>query len=173
MFAGKTTWLISKISELTPGSYQLFKPAMDTRFSEDACVTHDGISHPAANLSTQEPSLPVLPSSVSTVLIDELNFFSAESLWPVIEELISDQRQVIGAGLLYDFAKQPFGATLPLSAKANQFLELTAQCDRCGSAAQYNYRKVPNQEQVLLGAGDSYGACCASCWPLLQASSQT
>jgi thymidine kinase len=69
--------------------------------------------------------------------------------------------------LLYDNQKKPFGATLPLSKLADKFIELFAKCDGCGKQANQSYRKTKARNQVILGAGESYGACCEACWSSL------
>lgn len=168
MFAGKTTWLIEALKSLPPESYQVFKPQLDTRYSETECVTHDGKHEPALSLNQDTPNFSQLPPTVQTILIDELNFFSAETLWPELEKLLKQGKNIIGVGLLYDFQKQPFGATLPLSKMADTHVQLTAHCDLCGGEAEHSYRKVHNDQQILLGASESYGACCQKCWEKLQ-----
>lgn len=167
MFAGKTTWLLDHITSLPPESFLLFKPSMDTRFATDACVTHDGRQFPAQTLNHKKPVFPKMGQSVKTVLIDELNFFSPTPLLAEIKKLIAQGRTVIGSGLLFDFAKKPFGATLPLSKKADRFIELFAMCDGCGQAAQFNYTKIALKGNVHVGAGEIYGACCDACWSTL------
>lgn len=171
MLAGKTTWLLKHAQTLSPESYTVFKPNIDTRYAQDACVTHDGFRMPAENLLTENPVFPELPSGVTTVFIDELNFFQEKTLWPHIQQKLQQGRNVIAAGLLYDFQKQPFGATLPLSQKADVFTQLYAKCDGCHGKANQSYRKIMSQEKVVLGAAESYGACCETCWTHLNSSS--
>ncbi|MCX6731148.1 MAG: hypothetical protein NTZ55_04850 [Candidatus Roizmanbacteria bacterium] len=168
MFSGKTTWLIDHIANLAPGSFILFKPDIDTRFGKNICVTHHGKSYPATNLSVKNPKFPRMSNKITTILIDELNFFSPKNVLP---EIISHQEKwggnIIGAGLLYDYKKMPFGATLSVSKIADSFIQLYATCDLCTKNANHSYRKSDDNKQFLLGAGDLYGACCESCWEIL------
>lgn len=164
MFAGKTTWLLRCVRELQPNSFQLFKPSMDTRYSDSECVTHTGDHWPALTLDVQKPRFPKLPAEITTLFIDELNFFQPHTLLPALRQQQKLGRSIIGVGLLYDSEKRPFGATLPLSELADEFHHLTAICDGCGKAAAHSYRKVTAESQVLLGAADLYGACCEACW---------
>lgn len=168
MFAGKTTWLVNHIQQLPAGTYQLFKPLMDVRYATDACVTHSGLRWPAMNLDTQRPVFPEVALGVQTLLIDELNFFQADTLWRAIRPYLETGKHVIGCGLFLDVKKQPFGATLELASKADQVVTLQAICDRCSQPADHSYSKVQMAGQVRLGAGDTYGACCTSCWDVLQ-----
>ena len=170
MFAGKTTWLCERAHSLPPGSYRVFKPDIDTRYSEHECVTHDGLKMPAENLSITDPQFPEMDDSVKTILIDELNFFSFTLLLPQIRAQQELGRDVIGVGLLYDIRRQPFGATLFLSALADSFVQLYSKCDQCGKPAENTYRKIESDEQVILGSGDIYGVCCNDCWPTIHGS---
>ncbi len=167
MFSGKTTWIIDYVTKLTPGSFVLFKPNIDTRFGKDVCVTHHGKSFPAVNLNTKKIDFSQLKEELTTIVIDELNFFSPDALIPLIKEQQKKGRNIIGAGLLYDYKRQPFGATLPLSKTADSFIRLYARCDRCGKDAGHSYRKVDVKNQFLLGAKETYGACCDDCWEIL------
>jgi len=167
MFSGKTTWLIGYLQKLPEESYVIAKPNIDTRYSDNECVSHDGHKVPAINLDIKNPKFPKLTDKVKTLLIDELNFFEPEALTKEIKKLLKQGRTVVGAGLLYDNQKLPFGATLPLSKIADKFVELFARCDRCGKKANHSYRKIKSRDQVILGAEESYGACCETCWSLL------
>lgn len=167
MFAGKTTWLLKKAKKLSPGSYMVFKPSIDNRYSEDSCVSHNGDKLPAVNLDSKKPKFPQMNGNISTLFIDELNFFDSKRLLTAVKGQIAKERRIIGVGLLYDVQKRPFGATLPLSKAADEFIELYAVCDGCGKKANHTYRKTKEKAQVILGAGETYGACCELCWEKL------
>lgn len=167
MFSGKTTWLMNYLDKLPKNSFILAKPSLDTRYSKNECVSHDGFRFPAINLDSKTPRFPELDPKIKTFLIDELNFFEPVALIKEIKKQLIFKRVVVAAGLLYDNQKQPFGATLPLSKIANNFVELFAKCDRCGKRANHSYRKIKSRDQIILGAAESYGACCETCWSLL------
>lgn len=164
MFSGKTTWLIEYTKSLSPGSYVIYKPNIDIRYATDSVVTHNGQSLTAANIDYKNPHFPPLGKHIKTILIDELNFFSANPLMEQVQKQMRLGRDVIGVGLLFDSKKSPFGATLPFSKKADNFIELAAHCDGCGKAANHSYRKNQLKDKIVLGAGETYGACCESCW---------
>lgn len=169
MFAGKTTWLLERARALSPEEFVLLKPSIDTRYSDNECVTHDGDRLPAFNLPMEPLAFPDFPSKIKTVLLDELNFLNPEALIPAVEAQLAEGRDVIAAGLMYDFEKKPFGATLPLSKIADEFVQLEARCDGCNQPARQSYRKVQVADQVVLGAEELYGACCDGCWARLSA----
>lgn len=168
MFSGKTTWLIEYTKKLAPLSFVIYKPNIDTRYATGAVVTHNGQSLEATNIDHKNPLFPPLGKQITTVLIDELNFFSPDPLVKQVEKQIRLGRTVVGVGLLYDSKKKPFGATLPLSKIANTFIKLSAICDGCGKSASHSYRKKQIKNTVVLGAGETYGACCESCWQSFQ-----
>jgi len=164
MFAGKTTYLVEFAKTLPEGSFLVFKPDIDSRFATDACVTHDGLSLQSQNLKSSAPHFPKLTAKIKTVLLDELNFFNFETLFPEIQKLLELNINIVGSGLLFDSQKKPFGATKRLSEMAHKFVELFAKCDGCGGKANQSYTKVIKTSQIALGAADSYGACCEKCW---------
>lgn len=168
MFAGKTTWLVKTAKSLEPGTFVVLKPSMDIRYAVDKCVTHNGVSLPAQNVDASNPVFPQLDKKITTILIDELNFFNADTLLPAIREQERLGRDVMGVGLLYDSEKRPFGATLPLAEIADDRKQLTARCDECGKSAEHTYRKIQTDSQVVLGASELYGACCETCWDVLK-----
>jgi len=169
MFAGKTTALLAEAKKLPEGSFVFLKPSIDIRYAKDDVVSHDGLKIPAKVINTVRPVMPKInPAKTKTVLIDELNFFPYKVIKPQLQKLLDQQIDVIGAGLLYDFRHQPFGGTLQLSKEADRFVELFAHCDICGQPATHSYRKVLDSAQVLVGAKESYGACCEDCWEIIK-----
>ena len=165
MFAGKTTWLLKFIDKFESEHVQLFKPSLDDRYSESEVVTHDGHKHEAGVLSLEDFSLvDLVQDGTKLVGIDELNFFDFQVLFPQIKALLARGVEVVGSGLEFDFAKNPFGATPALLARADKLVRLSAVCDGCQESAGHSYRKVSSGSQVLVGAADSYGACCDGCW---------
>jgi thymidine kinase len=169
MFAGKTTALLTEAASLPPGSFVFIKPSLDDRYLKEAVVSHDGQQIAAEVISAVKPVFPVIDTqNTKTVFIDELNFFDYDTLWPQMQTLLKQGVNIIGAGLLYDFRHEPFGSTLPLSKQADQFTELFARCDNCGKKADHSYRKVSDSAQLLVGAQESYGACCQECLVAVQ-----
>lgn len=168
MFSGKTTWLIDYTKKLMARSYVIFKPNIDTRYATGAVVTHNGQSLSAYNLDHANPTFPPLNKKIKTILIDELNFFSFSSLEKSLQRQQRLGRNIVGVGLLYDSQKRPFGSTLPLSKRADEFIELLSVCDGCGKrSAKHSYRKTRTKKQIAIGAGESYGPSCDNCWDLL------
>ena len=95
--------------------------------------------------------------------IDEAQFFD-DQIPDVCDELAKRGIRVIVAGLDMDYLGKPFGQMPSLLAKADFVTKLHAICVKCGHIANYSYRKVANDAQVMLGAKDSYEPRCRSCY---------
>jgi thymidine kinase len=63
-----------------------------------------------------------------------------------------------------DFTGKPFGQMPFILAKADYVTKLHAICVKCGNIANYSYRKIPNEDQVMLGAIDVYEPRCRVCY---------
>jgi thymidine kinase len=106
-----------------------------------------------------------LTQGVDVVGIDEAQFFD-DGLPDVCDSLACRGIRVIVAGLDMDFAAQPFGPMPQLLAKADYITKLHAICMQCGNIAQYSYRKIPAEDQIMLGAKDVYEPRCRRCYHL-------
>lgn len=164
MFSGKTEELIRRLRRAMFAGLkvEIFKPSLDTRYSEVRLVSHDEksiISTPVENAS----SILLLASGVEVVGIDEAQFFDG-SLVEVCTKLADAGTRVIVAGLDMDFAGNPFGPMPALMAVAEYISKVHAICVRCGNLANYSYRKVKDDKLVMLGEKDIYEPICRSCY---------
>jgi thymidine kinase len=107
----------------------------------------------------------LLAGDVDVVGVDEAQFFDPE-IANVCDELAFRGVRVIVAGLDMDYLGNPFGQIPNLLSKADYITKLHAICVRCGNIANYSYRKVPNDDQVMLGAKDVYEPRCRTCYKL-------
>ena len=166
MFSGKTEELIRRLKRATFANLkvEIFKPAIDQRFHDVKIISHDENEiHSTPVASSQQ--LLLLAQEVDVVGIDEAQFFDA-GLPQVCDELACRGIRVIVAGLDMDFAAQPFGPMPQLLAKADFITKLHAICVQCGNIAQYSYRKVPAEDQIMLGATKVYEPRCRRCYHL-------
>ena len=164
MFSGKTEELIRRLrrAKFAGLKVEIFKPAVDTRYSEDMVVSHDEksiMSTPVENAS----SILLLTSGVEVVGIDEAQFFD-NSLVEVCTMLADSGTRVIVAGLDMDFSGRPFGPMPALMATAEFVTKVHAICVRCGNLANYSYRKTKSEKVVVLGERDIYEPLCRSCY---------
>ena len=95
--------------------------------------------------------------------IDEAQFFDT-SVIEVCNQLADEGTRVIVAGLDMDFMGKPFGPMPGIMAIAEFVTKVHAICMRCGSLAQYSYRKTDESRVVLLGEKDLYEPLCRRCY---------
>ena len=166
MFSGKTEELIRRLkrAKIANLKVEIFKPAIDVRFDEVKIVSHDEnaiLSTPIDN----SQKLLLLAQGVDVIGVDEAQFFDNE-IANVCDQLATRGIRVIVAGLDMDYLGNPFGQMPNLLSKADYITKLHAICVRCGNIANYSYRKVPNDDQIMLGAKDVYEPRCRTCYNL-------
>jgi len=141
---------------------EIFKPQIDTRYSEEDVVSHDAKAIRSTPVSSPGNIL-LMTSEVDVVGIDEAQFFD-QSLVDVCNELANQGVRVIVAGLDMDFRGNPFGPIPALMAIAEYVTKVHAICIRCGNLAQYSYRKAQSDQLVMLGEQDVYEPLCRNCY---------
>lgn len=164
MFSGKTEELIRRLkrAKFARQRVEIFKPALDTRYSEEEVVSHDS-NHILSTPIESSASILLLATEVDVVGIDEAQFFDDE-LVSVCNELARRGTRVIVAGLDMDFKCQPFGPMPSLMAVADEVTKVHAICVRCGNLAYVSHRTVQNDKLVLLGEKMEYEPLCRECY---------
>ncbi len=168
MFSGKTEELIRRMkrAQFAKQKVEIFKPAMDIRYSEVDVVSHD------KNKITSTPvdssgNILLLASDVDVVGIDEAQFFD-EGIVDVCIQLANSGIRVIIAGLDMDFLGHPFGSMPALMAIAEDVYKVHAICVHCGDLAYISHRLVDSTKQILLGETAEYEPICRSCYERLK-----
>ncbi len=164
MFSGKTEELIRRLKrvKIANQKMEIFKPAMDLRYDEVKIISHDTNVFPSTPIDNSQKIL-LMAQDAEVIGIDEAQFFDDE-LPAVCDHLAYQGIRVIVAGLDMDFSGKPFGQMPFLLAKADYVTKLHAICMKCGNIANYSYRKIPNDDQMLLGAKDIYEPRCRICY---------
>jgi thymidine kinase len=164
MFSGKTEELIRRLTraQIARQKVQAFKPAIDTRYSADHVVSHNGQRIPSAEVQAARDILPLVDPDTRVVAVDEAQFLGVD-LIDVVEELASSRR-VIVAGLDQDYRGRPFEPVPQLLAVAESVTKTMAVCMVCGQPANRTQRLVAASDRVLVGAGEAYEARCRRCW---------
>jgi thymidine kinase len=169
MFSGKTSKLVAMVEVFTRMGHKVLtvKPKLDDRYGgKDEIHSHDHKSTAAIVINGEEPETiidKILETGADKVIFDEVQFFEKEKVMKVIEILRKKGIHVIGAGLLYDYQRKPFGCTPDLMGLADERLELFAICQKCGSLARHTERKKGGKGQIVVGAADKYIASCDKC----------
>lgn len=164
MFSGKTEELIRRLkrAEFAKQRVEIFKPALDTRYSEIEVVSHDHNSIMSTPVDSSS-SILLLSSDIDVVGIDEAQFFD-DGLVAVCNELANKGIRVIVAGLDMDFKGVPFGPIPALCAIADEVTKVHAICVRCGALAYVSHRLVNNEKRVMLGEQAEYEPLCRECY---------
>ena len=164
MFSGKTEELIRRVKRavFAKQRVEIFKPAIDTRYSDEEVVSHDRNTIPSTPIESSE-SILLLSSEIDVVGIDEAQFLD-ERLPEVCNELASRGIRVIVAGLDMDFRGVPFGPMPALLAIADEVTKVHAICVRCGQLAYVSHRLVENDKRVMLGETQEYEPLCRHCY---------
>jgi len=164
MFSGKTEELIRRLrrARIANQKVEIFKPAIDKRYSEQNVVSHDATSIPSTPVSSSGNIL-LLAADVDVVGIDEAQFFD-EGLTRVCNSLANRGVRVIVAGLDMDYLGNPFGPLPAIMASAEYVTKVHAICVRCGNLAHYSHRKTGETGQVLLGEKEHYEPLCRICY---------
>lgn len=164
MFSGKTEELIRRMkrAKFAKQSVEIFKPAVDTRYSEEDVVSHEGNSIHSTPVETSA-SILLLGSDTEVVGIDEAQFFD-DNLINVCNELANRGTRVIVAGLDLDFKGIPFGPMPALCAIADEVTKVHAICVHCGALAYVSHRTVDEEKRVLLGEQTVYEPLCRTCY---------
>ena len=156
MFSGKTEELIrrAKRAQIAKLRVQIFKPGVDTRYAEDAVVTHDRSSLDCQVVQSSD-QLHLLAAGYDVIGIDEAQFMD-EGIVDVVNALANAGTRVIIAGLDMDFAGKPFGPMPQLMAVAEFVTKVHAICVRTGELAHYSHRLEAEQGTILLGSQNEY-----------------
>ena len=165
MFSGKSEELIRRLrrARIARQKVQVFKPELDSRFSDNEIVSHSEMRHDSSNSRSAEEILAKVDPDTEVVGIDEGQFFDNQ-LVTVANELARRGVRVIIAGLDQDYTGKPWEPMPQLLAIAEYITKTHAICMKCGQPANYSQRTFESEERVAVGASDKYEARCRSCF---------
>ena len=170
MFSGKSEELIRRVrrAQIARQRVQVFKHALDDRYTIHSIASHNGTRIEALPISTSGEIHGLLDAAAGVVAVDEVQFLD--------DEIVSVSRvpagrgvRVILAGLDTDFRGEPFGPMPQLLAVAEETLKLQAICMACGAPATRTQRLVNGQPAhytdpvIVIGAREAYEARCRRC----------
>ena len=164
MFSGKSEELIRRIrrAQIARQTVQIFKPAIDSRYSGGEIVSHSDMKLPSEAVGSAEQILERTAAETEVVGIDEGQFFDA-SLIAVVGQLADQGVRVIVAGLDQDYRGQPFEPMPQLLAVADFVDKTQAICMRCGAPASRTQRLSKSEDRVVVGGAEQYEARCRHC----------
>jgi thymidine kinase len=169
MFSGKSEELIRRLrrARIARQKVQIFKPAIDTRYSDDHIVSHGEMRIESRPVEGSHQLRDAVEPDAEVIGIDEGQFFD-QDLPAVCSALADRGMRVIVAGLDQDYLGKPFEPMPQLLAIAEYITKTHAICMVCGNPANHTQRLVASEDRVLLGAHGMYEARCRRCFdPLL------
>lgn len=170
MFAGKTEELIRRVrrAQIAKQKVQVFKPALDDRYTVEKVASHAGIHFEATPVQGAKEILELVEDNTTVVAIDEAQFFD-EAIADIANNLADKGLRVIVAGLDMDFRGESFGPVPQLLAQAEKIDKLHAICVVCGAEASRTQRLINSRPAsydgpvILVGASEVYEARCRHC----------
>ena len=164
MFSGKTEELIRRLkrAKFAKQQVEIFKPSIDTRYSDVDVVSHDQNTIQSTPIDSSG-SILLLAGENEVIGIDEAQFLD-NGLVDVCNQLANRGIRVIIAGLDMDFKGKPFGPMPALCAIADDVTKVHAICVKCGSQAYVSHRLVASDKRVLLGETQEYEPLCSECY---------
>jgi thymidine kinase len=165
MFSGKSEELIRRLrrAQIARKRVQVFKPALDDRYSGDEIVSHADRRMASAAVAGSAEVLAQIDWRTQVVGIDESNFFGP-SLVEVAQQLADAGKQVIVAGLDTDYLGRPFSPMPELLCLGESITKTLAICVRCGNPAKHTQRLVESDDLIVVGAAGMYEARCRRCF---------
>ncbi len=163
MFSGKTEELIRRLrrAKIAKQKVVIFKPIIDTRYSNNSIVSHSEQSLPSILIKDVKEILDLVEDA-QVIGIDEAQFFSND-LIDVCNKLADEGKRIIVAGLDMDYRGIPFEPIPQLLSIAEYITKSLAICVECGNPADRTQRKTTSSERVIVGAADMYEARCRKC----------
>jgi thymidine kinase len=154
MFSGKSEELIRRLrrAKIARQKVQVFKPVIDSRFSDNHIVSHSEMRHESSNIYSAAEVLEKVEPDTEVVGIDEGQFFDNELIVVII------------AGLDQDYTGKPWEPMPQLLAIAEYITKTHAICMKCGQPANYSQRTFESDERVAVGAAGMYEARCRACF---------
>jgi len=170
MYAGKSEELIRRIKRLeyAKTNFEVFRPAIDNRYSETEVASHSGQKYVSHIINNAMEILDHIDYHTQAVCVDEVQFLG-EDFVAIADDLADRGVRVICAGLDRDFRGEPFGIMPQLITKAEFVQKLTAICAVCGSPATRTQRLINGEAAdfedpiILVGAVEAYEPRCRHC----------
>lgn len=152
-------------------SVLVLKPGIDTK-GKQTVVSRIGSSRTVDVLVGEGDELTPqkISADTSCILIDEVQFLSADQINQLLEIALLKNIPIICYGLRTDFKTKPFPGAARLLEIAHSLEELKTIC-RCGKKAIFNGRKLGGDftstgEQVAIDGENKveYEALCGKCY---------
>ena len=164
MFSGKTEELIRRLGRAKIAKQRVIicKPSIEDRYDKGKVVSHNMRTIDCIAVGDATDIIE-LCNDKEVVGIDEAQFFN-NNLVEACNQLANQGVRVIIAALDMDYEGNPFEPIPQLMSIAEDVTKVRAVCIQCGDLANYSYRIVDKDEQILLGEKNEYEARCRNCF---------
>lgn len=170
MFSGKSTELLHHINSFRSigNTVLIINHAFNNRYNSSGVSTHDRRVEENDCLTVlqlmnvlTDPTYAQLVKAADVICIEELQFFD-DALQTVLLLVNTMHKRVIGAGLIADYACEPFGDVGKLIPHADDIQHVKALCAVCndGTTGLFTQRVSSHTDQVAVGAKEMYRAVC-------------
>jgi thymidine kinase len=178
MFSEKTSMLMRYIRRHNIAGEEtvIFKPKIDTRYSDQKIVSHDMQELPAIVVPTDKSSCKIIlekSKGIKIVGFDEVQFWKPEvNLHTLLNRLANEGKTVYATLLNLDFTGKPFPNAGILLGMADEINSFQAICNKsidgriCGRPAMYSQRINENGiallegDTIKVGGTEDYAARC-------------
>jgi thymidine kinase len=148
----------------------VFKPQIDTRYSNTDIVTHGGWSHSAICVSKGADILQHMlnaENDVSVVAVDEA--FMIPGIADVLVFLYQSGFSIVVSSLDIAANGKPFPEIVQMLPWATTIVKCTAVCTVCGRDAHFTYKKQEGGDEltVEVGGSDLYEPRCFYHFPVI------
>lgn len=164
MFSGKTEELIRRLgrAKIAKQSVIICKPSIEERYEKNKVVSHNMRAIDCISIADATDIIKLCQNK-EVVGIDEAQFFK-DNLVEVCNQLANQGVRVIIAALDMDYEGNPFEPIPQLMSIAEDVTKVRAICVQCGDLANYSFRIVNKDDQILLGEKKEYEARCRNCF---------
>ena len=163
---GKTKRLLEEFNEQlhTGQNVKIFKPLIDSRFSDTKVISRNGMSADAINLTSIND---LANYDAEVYLIDEFQFLNGDL--DTIEKLSKyKNKKFYISGLNYTSDKKPFGKMLELISIADNAELIPYSCEICHEKQSlYSYFNGTKTSDIHLGDSE-YISVCENCYNELE-----
>ena len=158
MFGGKTSRMLSRLER---AKYQkkvikLFKPKMDTRYSTESVISHNGNRWTSTNIELGEDILDHL-GRADVIAVDEA--FMIPNVADILINLYKDGKTVYVSSLQLSSVGEPFEEMTKIFPYATKIEVCPAVCF-CGEDAYYSIRLTDVKDKVSVGGKGDYEPRC-------------
>ena len=163
MFGSKTTKMLATIDRYRYQNKRIiaFKPSIDDRYDNSAIVTHSGGRLEAICISNGGDVLKYIrgmPRVPDVIAVDEAFMIKgiANALFSIFKMGIT----VVVSSLDLSSNCNVFDEMETMMCWATRVEKCPAVCPVCGADAYYTFKKVDDEEEILVGGSDIYEPRC-------------